>query len=243
MAISAAHFDILKTLDARDITSRGVRLLEIGEANYYGDFPATDVSCKFTQASDSFDVAKEIYRRIFEPTEMVAIDADHTRPAALKEDLNYPLRRMLALRGVLENAFDVVYNHGTAEHVFNIAQVFRTMHDACAVNGLMIHESPFTGWVDHGFYCLQPTLFWDVATANGYKMEFVAVEHLASRSWFEVTSREQILEMRRTDRLPDNAMLYVVMRKLATGDFKIPMQGVYGGTVSKQAQSAWRQLR
>jgi len=59
----------------------------------------------------------------------------------------------------------------------------------------------------------------------------------------EVTSREQILEIRRTDRLPESAMLYVVMRKLAAGDFKIPMQGVYGGTVSKQAQSAWRQLR
>lgn len=238
MAISAAHFDILKTLDSRDITSRGVRLLEIGEANYYGDFPATDVSCKFTQQTDSFEVAREIYRRIFNPTKKVAIDAGG--PTAWKADLNGSVENVVNASGV---SFDVVYNHGTAEHVFNIAQVFRTMHDACAVDGLMIHECPFTGWVDHGFYCLQPTLFWDLAAANNYKMEFVAIEHLASRSWFEVTSREQILELRRTDRLPDNAMLYVVMRKQSADAFQIPMQGVYSGKISKQAQSAWRELR
>lgn len=237
MAISAAHFDILRTLHSRGVLPQGCAILEIGEANYYGDFPAEDVF-KFAgeecDPSDTFAMARLIYKAVFSQRIRSAIDAGG--PTALKCDLNIycPASR---------NAYDVTYNHGTAEHVFNIAQVFRTMHDCTKPGGLMIHESPFTGWVDHGFYCLQPTLFWDMATANGYKVEFAAIEHMASRSWEEVPAREWILEQRRRGRLADNLMLYVVLRKVKDAEFTIPMQGVYAGTVSQEASRAWKELR
>lgn len=240
MAISYTHWQILKELNSRGILPQGGRILEIGEANWYGDFSPEEVfemageSC---DPSDVFAVAKLIYQAVFSPVMIDAIDADPTRKAH-KLDLNEALE--IPLRG---DSYCVTYNHGTAEHIFNIAQVFRTMHDATKVGGILIHESPFTGWLDHGFYCLQPTLFWDVATANNYKMEFVGVEHLASRTWFEAESREHLLELKRRDQLPDNAMLFVVMRKQDAEPFKIPMQGVYSGAVSQQAQQAWRSLR
>lgn len=33
----------------------------------------------------------------------------------------------------------------------------------------MIHGMPFHGWIDHGFYCFQPTFYWDLAAANRYE--------------------------------------------------------------------------
>lgn len=242
MAISYTHWHILKELKSRGVLPQGGRLLELGEANFYGDMDRQevfDVAGEACDSTDSFAVAKLIYEAMFAPVLMDAVDLDPTRPNARKEDLNQELYGGPLCRGI----WDVVINNGTLEHVFHIAQGFKTMHDHCKTGGIMIHESPCTGWLDHGFYCLQPTLFWDVAAANNYKLEFVGVEHLASRTWFEVESREHLLELKRRDQLPDNAMLFVVMRKQDAETFKIPMQGVYAGTVSEQAQAAWKGLR
>jgi hypothetical protein len=166
---------------------------------------------------------------------VAAIDGDPAAYRAERHDLNTHTQ--------FDQGFNLSINHGTAEHIFNIANVFRAMHDATVEGGLMIHESPFTGWVDHGFYCLQPTLFWDVSAANGYEMVMVAIEHLASKSIIHIESREHILNLRRCDQLPDNAMLFVVMRKGKCEPFKVPMQGVYAGQVSQETMQAWRELR
>lgn len=244
MAISKAHFDMLLYCKEAGIFQEGGSILEIGEANWYGDFhphQIFELAGETCDPSDHFAVAKLIYKAIFRPSCMVAIDAGG--PTALKDDLNHPILRILAPRGVFEDKHDVVYNHGTAEHIFNIGQVFRTMHDCCKPGGLMIHECPFTGWVDHGFYCLQPTLFWDLSTANGYKIEFVALEDLSKQEWVGVQNREAILQLKARNRLRDNLMLFVIMRKATDEEFRIPMQGVYAGTVSQEATAAWKTLR
>lgn len=237
MAISYSHYDILRTLHSRGVLPQGGAILEIGEAQWYGDAPAHSViDCEgVVDPEDGYAVAKYLYGKFFAHRSIDAIDLHG--PTAFKLDLNERVQLPI------ESIYSTVYNHGTAEHIFNIAQVFRTMHDACKVGGVMIHEGPFTGWVDHGFYCLQPTLFWDVAAANEYKVEFVAVEHLASRTWEEIPNRESILEVRRRGQLADNLMLFVVLRKQVDAPFQIPMQGVYGGGVSEEAQRAWKGLR
>lgn len=117
------------------------------------------------------------------------------------------------------------------------------MHDACRVGGLMIHESPFTGWVDHGFYNLQPTLFLDVAAANRYQVELVMIGQIEPLRLIEVVSREQIFELAGSRQLPSNALLFVALRKQVAAPFRIPMQGIYAGTVSAETQEAWMALR
>lgn len=237
MAISATHFELLKQLKARDVLPQGGSILEIGQANVYGDFDPQEIFDLLPDLErdywSGFAMAVLIYRGLFDTTDIVSVDAGG--PTAIKHDLNEPFS--------LSRKFTTVINHGTAEHIFNIAQVFRSMHDHCEVGGLMIHESPFTGWVDHGFYTLQPTLFWDLAQANGYEVAMVAGEHLASRQIIHFVSREDILEMRRGDRLPDNLMLFVVLRKVTDCPFVVPMQGIYTDRVSQQAVEAWRDLR
>jgi SAM-dependent methyltransferase len=100
--------------------------------------------------------------------------------------------------------FDVVANHGTSEHVFNQANVFRLMHDMTRVGGLMIHAVPTLNFgAGHGFYFYDETIFSDLAYANKY--EIVAMHRRSE-------PREIIL---------------VAMRKVYDFGFEVPIQGMY----------------
>jgi SAM-dependent methyltransferase len=229
MAISATHYHLLSKLSP--LVPSGGSLLEIGEANWYGDITAE--SAGLVDTGSLFDVAKQLYAKLFKTSRVVSIDMNGT-PAALKLDLNRPLPPL--------GHFDLVINHGTAEHVFNIAQVFASMHAACAVGGLMVHESPFTGWLDHGFYCLQPTLFYDIAAANGYEIVSVHIEEIKSRVTKEVDNREAMTELLK-EGVPWNSMLFVVLRRVAPGAFVMPTQGYYSQSLSDEGKAAWQSLR
>lgn len=86
-------------------------------------------------------------------------------------DLNYVL---LTANGYTEE-FDLVTNNGTGEHVFNQAAVFENCHNLCKAGGYMLHVLPFQGYVNHGMYGFHPKLFNDLARANGYKVERMAL--------------------------------------------------------------------
>ena len=68
----------------------------------------------------------------------------------------------------LRGRFDVVYNGGTLEHVFDVRAAFRNIFELLKVGGLAIHAVPSSGWVDHGFYQFSPTLLADYYGANGF---------------------------------------------------------------------------
>lgn len=243
---------------AANMLPQGGSILEIGEANWYGDRVqaiADDIAdliddharraamnLELVEAMQIpaeramerlFVTAKIIYRLLFDSPDITSIDM-HGTAAALKLDLNGPLD--------LGRQFDVVINHGTAEHIFNVARVFVSMHEATKPGGLMIHESPFTGWIDHGFYCFQPTLFLDVARANDYAIKLLAIEVL-NQSVTIVKSREELLSLAKSGEIPDNAMLFVAMQKQGDEPFRIPMQGFYAGAISQEARQAWKELR
>jgi SAM-dependent methyltransferase len=229
LAISATHHTLLSRI--KPLLPQGGSLLEIGEANWYGDLDPREVGLQVHESF--FDISKDFYRQLFAPKRMIAIDFNGS-PSALRYDLNAPLPPI--------GMFDLVINHGTAEHVFNIAQVFLSMHEACKVGGLMVHESPFTGWLDHGFYCLQPTLFYDLAATNGYEIVSVNIEEIKSRFIHTVESREAMTQLL-TEGLPDNAMLFVVLRKVTNKPFFVPLQGYYAHSISEAAREAWEDLR
>jgi hypothetical protein len=117
------------------------------------------------------------------------------------------------------------------------------MHDHCSPGGLMIHESPFTGWIDHGFYCLQPTLFYDLAAANGYEIALIAMETIDPPKIIQLASREHIYPLAEQRQIPNNAMLFVVFRKKLDEPFRFPMQGYYTQQLSEEGKKAWMDLR
>lgn len=254
MAMSAPHFAALKHLAEQGEFKRGGKVLEIGECNWYGDMPIEELATELEEFDPiaaeflrdenlktrdwwEWKIVKVIYDALMHPSEIHSIDLDGT-PAAQKLDLNYGQADHLCTR-----EFSTSINHGTAEHVFNVAGVFFLMHEATEVGGLMIHESPFTGWIDHGFFTLQPTLFYDLAAANCYDIRMMAIEHIESRAIICVQEREHFHMMAKEGQIPYNSMLYVAMRKTNDAPLKIPQQGVYARNVSEKVQQAWRALR
>lgn len=232
MAISAVHYQLLKELDP----PQGGSLLQLGEPEWYGDMSPADVP-GYREGMSGHEIAAQVYRNFCfcGPSRVVSIDL-HGTDAALQIDLNEPIW----LEG---GQFDIIVNHGTAEHIFNIGQVFRTMHDWCKVGGLMLHEAPFTGWVDHGFYNLQPTLFYDVAAANGYEIESCAVAHLQTRLIWRIASQANLVELVKAGGVLNNSVLFVAMRKTNSEAFRVPMQGVYSDGATQDQIRAWKSLR
>jgi hypothetical protein len=258
MAISATHHFIIRDLFEHGLLARNGALLEFGEANWYGDLNPQALmddinrfvrdpihrdalSKRLTNIIESggelvgFHIAKIFYEIFFAPSELQAVDFEGTQ-IAQRQDLNHPI--------TLNRRFDVVINHGTAEHIFNIGQVFRTVHDYTLPGGLMIHESPFTGWIDHGFYSLQPTLFYDLADFNQYLLYGMFVQDLTTQSILQIKAREDVAELVKAKQLPENSMMFTVLKKSA-GDhpFQIPIQGYYRKALSDSGMEAWRKLR
>ncbi len=114
------------------------------------------------------------------------------RRATWRVDLNCPTR--------LPETFDAITNFGTAEHVFNICAVFQFMHETLRIGGLGLHVMPTFGEVNHGFFNIHPTAFFDLATANGYVVEdYCFVDAIDVRTLIQVDNYLQELDF---DQMP-----------------------------------------
>jgi SAM-dependent methyltransferase len=79
--------------------------------------------------------------------------------------------------------FDVITNFGTAEHVFNINNVFKTAYDLLPVGGVLLNVNPAHGDIDHGFYNLHPTLFRTLAAHSGFEIvDLQFIDDIAART-------------------------------------------------------------
>jgi SAM-dependent methyltransferase len=258
MAISIVEYQLVRSLQEQNLFPRGGELLEVGEANWYGDisldllradiarFAAPERRAGLLAELDaaaaakdrgraSWDIAKIFWQTFLAPASITAIDY-HGTEIARKLDLNQPID--------LGRQFDIVHNAGTLEHVFDIAQGFRNIHNLTRPGGFMIHHGPFVGWVDHGFYALQPTLFWDLAEANNYRIHMLLYAEIDPPRLEAMPSREAVLEMAKSGRIGRNANLAAVLRRPPTEEaFRVPMQGYYAGRISQEAVDAWSKLR
>jgi SAM-dependent methyltransferase len=66
--------------------------------------------------------------------------------------------------------FDVIFDGGTLEHIFNVPQALKNIFDLLSENGVIIHNVGSSNYVDHGFYSFSPTFFWDFYTQNGFEV-------------------------------------------------------------------------
>ena len=66
--------------------------------------------------------------------------------------------------------WQVVFDGGTLEHVFDLATALRNIHRMLKPGGVVIHESPTNNFVDHGFWQINPTSLFDFYSTNGYEI-------------------------------------------------------------------------
>lgn len=258
MAISVMEYHLLSFLKVEYLLPSKPHILEFGESNWYGDVPIEELrndisSCVECEVSKKylldelnaiverndkyllFNIAKVFYKLIFDYSSISAIDL-HGTEAAYKFNLNQPIE--------MNRQFDITINFGTAEHVFNTYQFFKTVHDLTFPGGLMLHSLPFTGWYDHGFYNFQPTFYWDLARANSYELIALIYANSSLFGTIPIEKREDIVRMVESGEISGNSMIFAVFQKSdRLSDFRVPMQGYYTGTLSEENKQAWTTLR
>ena len=87
----------------------------------------------------------------------------------------------------LVEAFDVILDSGTIEHVFDVPAVLRHCTRMLRPGGRIIHITPTANCVDHGFYSISPTLYADYYQTSGFEIDRLYVCRLPKgferRSW------------------------------------------------------------
>lgn len=117
-----------------------------------------------------------------------AMDASDFEGAEFVHDLNQPLPDKLKQR------FDVVFDGGTLEHVFNFPQALKNCMEMVKPGGRFMAHAPGNNWWGHGFYQLSPELFFrTLSPENGFEMERM-IAHLVGPygRWFEVSDPDKI---------------------------------------------------
>lgn len=115
--------------------------------------------------------------------------------------ITYDLNRKWHGKG---GEFDLVTDFGTTEHIFNQAEVWRTIHTMTKVGGFIAFDKPTQGYDDHGFFNVHETMLRDLAAANAW-----AVVNLERGK----TTRGQLIRG--------------VFRKTSATKFQAPQQGRY----------------
>ena len=233
-------------------------MLDFGESNWYADVSMaqlrqdierfvsdpgrrTELLNELQAAEDAkgpqllYKIAKICFRGVLGVSRYSSIDP--LMPGSTyKFNLNDPVP--------LREQFDICLNAGTAEHVFNVFQFFKSVHELTAPGGLMIHNSPFSGWPDHGFFNFQPTFYFDLALTNHYTVMAMVFGALDPLKYVQLTKREEIGELFNGKKIPPNAHLLAMMRKSTEPvEFSAPMQGVYSGKLSPEMVKMWKELR
>lgn len=92
------------------------------------------------------------------------IDIDGGQNSISPFDLNYD-----AVPNQERGQYDIVTNFGTTEHVANQLNAFKIIHDLAKPGGIMWHNVPSQGYLNHGLINYNPKFFWMLARSNGYK--------------------------------------------------------------------------
>jgi SAM-dependent methyltransferase len=100
--------------------------------------------------------------------EIVRVDYSNYESSEVILDLND-----LNTPDSLATRFDVVLDSGTLEHVFDIAAGLRHCVRMVRTGGRVIHLTPSSNCVEHGFYSVSPTLYADFYSASGFRVDKV----------------------------------------------------------------------
>jgi SAM-dependent methyltransferase len=176
--------------------------------------------------------------------QMLGIEEYHSldlneQHGAIAHDYNLPLEDTS-----LYSKFDLVTDHGSCEHAFNIGEAYRTMHRLCKPGGLIVIAQNL--WGGNGYYCFDKPFFEGLAAANNYKILYSSyiiatnaeTSHGSGLAFHVPMNRELLKSMDLTKVKEVN--VYGVLQKQTEADFEYPYQGHY--SLKKQGHFAFNRL-
>lgn len=148
---------------------------------------------------------------------------------SIKHDLNEPFTDARHL-----GAFDLVTDHGTNEHAFNIAETYRTMHRLSKQNGyIVISQAVYGG---NGYYNFDVPFFEGLAAANNYKILFCSyVVTTKDGHQFHIPPARELLATFDFAKMGTTVGITYVFQKLGSDEFNYPYQGTLMATMRNNA--------
>jgi|WetSurMetagenome_2_1015567.scaffolds.fasta_scaffold01106_7 hypothetical protein len=148
--------------------------------------------------------------RILGANDISSIDISGYEGANILHDMNQPIP------GYLTNSFDVVYDGGSLEHVFNLPQGLKNCMEMVKVGGHLIIETIANNVMGHGFYQFSPELFYRcLSPANGFQVErMIIYEMRPDKKLYNVIDPNDLkCRVELCNRFP--TFLYVQSRRVA----------------------------
>ncbi len=134
-----------------------------------------------------------------------SLDASEYEHATIIADLNKPVPQQH------HNSYDVVYDGGSSEHVFNVEQVLKNLMSLPKVGGSLIIHTMANNCFGHGLYQFSPELFFRVfAPENGYRVECVVIHaDFPYAQWYDVPDPADVGSRIELANNRDSVMLFV----------------------------------
>ena len=148
--------------------------------------------------------------------EIVAIDVVKLQGEELVVDLNQPIDPMF------HGAFDLVFDGGTIEHCFNIGQAISNAASCVKQNGFIVHNNPLNK-INHGFFNLCPTFYYDFYSQNGF-------QPLLIKACTKGRDEAQLIAIDAVSRVPvpqEELSIVSVAQRQEMRDFQWPIQTKY----------------
>lgn len=210
MGIKTSSLGVIVKLKSKDVLSLSYPdlVMTIAECEQVTGIKAekTNDSNRWHNKEEPLPETLEIFSKL--GMKITCVDIVASRDVETVVDLNYPHDL---------GKFDLVLDCGTTEHCFNIGQALMNAANAVKEGGYILHTPPLS-MTNHGFYCLQPTLFYDFYTQNGWEVQFIAGE--LNNKWFEIPAVNRV-------KVPAEASLIVLAKRTNSKPLIYPMQSKY----------------
>ncbi len=117
-----------------------------------------------------------------------SLDVSPFEGAEVLHDLNKPITNEL------KEKFDLVYDGGALEHVFNFPTALQNCMEMLRPGGRLFLDTITNNWCGHGFYQFSPELFYSaLSEENGFVVEQMVAHAVGPYNrWLEVSNPREI---------------------------------------------------
>jgi SAM-dependent methyltransferase len=165
-----------------------------------------------------------------------SVDASDYEGASIVHDLNLPFAPSMAEK------FDFIYDGGTTEHVYDVAEVQRNVARALKVGGYYFATCPTNGEPGHGFYQFSPEFYFRSLQKVGFRIiRLYLVASQPPAQWYRVQDPHHV-GGRVTFLSAEPVYVFVVAQKIANDMVQgVPLQSDYeeGNWVEKKDHLVW----
>jgi SAM-dependent methyltransferase len=163
-----------------------------------------------------------------------SMDFSDYEGATLIHDLNRPIPESLY------NRYDVVFDGGTLEHVFNFPQAIKNAMQMVKPGGHFIGITPANNQLGHGFYQFSPELFYRIfAKENGFEVVRLFINTSTPEgktgAWYLVKDPHEVHERVLLTNSSETNMMIIARKNADVQIFSnTPQQSDYADTWEKK---------